>query len=129
MREKLAAFMGHSEITLVLFSIFFSAATESGDKSKIFENLWHPSEFCARNQVKGRLNPPFSKVSRNIYQKLGFCCDLTSFFDQPRLLQNKEVIHTNRGHCCWWTRSTVQDAIFEAFGHTYLVCKIWKIPN
>lgn len=39
MREKLAVFMGQLEITLVLFSIFFSAATESGDKSKIFENL------------------------------------------------------------------------------------------
>ena len=39
MRKKLAAFTGQSEITLVLFSIFFSAATESGDKSKIFENL------------------------------------------------------------------------------------------
>lgn len=37
--KKMAAFTGHSEITLVLFSIFFSAATESGDKSKIFENL------------------------------------------------------------------------------------------
>ena len=39
MRKNLAAFMGQSEITLVLFSIFFSAATESGDKSKISENL------------------------------------------------------------------------------------------